>query len=404
MEIIALISEQTVSSTEITCGVGKPDKNIGQFKLGAQGVATSVKNFKYLLIGSIEAYSGKSATLLGLSYQLRQKGLDIAYGKPLGNSAFNPKINPMEEDVQFMIESLKLGENLVAPTLLGLNEVSVQKRLRGEDKTNYQELLVEHYLQVPRGDLMLLEGPGNLNEGNLFGLSLPEVANILDGGVILVHRYQSLLSVETILSAQTIIGSRLEGISSRLLGVIINEVPPEQLNTANDLLRPFLEERGIPVLAILPKNALLRSVSVRELVKQLKADILCREDRLDLLVESLAIGAMNVNAAVKYFRKRRNKAVVTGGDRVEIQQAALETSTQCLILTGQLPPPPFILHRAEELEIPILSVDLDTLTTVEIVDRAFGHVRFHEPLKVECINQLMSEHFDTNRLLSQLGN
>ena len=360
-------------------------------------MATSVKNFKYLLIGSIEAYSGKSATLLGLSYQLRQKGLDIAYGKPLGNSAFNPKINPMEEDVQFMIESLKLGKNLVAPTLLGLNEVSVQKRLRGEDKTNYQELLVENYLQVPRGDLMLLEGPGNLSEGNLFGLSLPEVANILDSAVILVHRYQSLLSVETILSAQTIIGSRL-------LGVIINEVPPEQLSTANDLLRPFLEGRGIPVLAILPKNALLRSVSVGELVKQLKADVLCREDRLDLLVESLAIGAMNVNAAVKYFRKRRNKAVVTGGDRVEIQQAALETSTQCLILTGQLPPPPFILHRAEELEIPILSVDLDTLTTVEIVDRAFGHVRFHEPLKVECINQLMSEHFDTSRLLSQLGN
>jgi BioD-like phosphotransacetylase family protein len=112
---------------------------------------------------------------------------------------------------------------------------------------------------------------------------------------------------------------------------------------------------------------------------------------------------MNVNAAVKYFRKRRNKAVVTGGDRVEIQQAALETSTQCLILTGQLPPPAFILNRAEELEIPILSVDLDTLTTVEIVDRTFGQVRVHEPLKVECISQLMSEHFDINRFLSQLG-
>ncbi|MFM7366603.1 MAG: DRTGG domain-containing protein, partial [Sphaerospermopsis kisseleviana] len=77
--------------------------------------------------------------------------------------------------------------------------------------------------------------------------------------------------------------------------------------------------------------------------------------------------------------------------------------TQCLILTGQLPPPAFILNRAEELEIPILSVDLDTLTTVEIVDRTFGQVRVHEPLKVECISQLMSEHFDINRFLSQLG-
>jgi BioD-like phosphotransacetylase family protein len=144
-------------------------------------------------------------------------------------------------------------------------------------------------------------------------------------------------------------------------------------------------------------------VSVGELVKQLNAEVLCRSDRLDLLVESLAIGAMNVNSAVKYFRKRRNMAVVTGGDRVEIQQAALETSTQCLILTGQLPPPAFILNRAEELEIPILSVDLDTLTTVEIIDRTFGQVRVHEPIKIECIRQLMSEHFDIDRLLSQLG-
>ncbi|WP_413173454.1 phosphotransacetylase family protein [Anabaena azotica] len=353
-------------------------------------------SFKYLLIGSIETYSGKSATVLGLSNQLKQKGLDIAYGKPLGTCLHNADGTVVEEDVQFITQSLKLSENRVAPTLLALDEIRVQKRLRGEDQTNYQQSLIQHYLQIPRGDLMLLEGPGNLAEGNLFGLSLLQVAQVLDAAVLLVHRYQSLLSVEALLSAKQQIGERL-------IGVVINEVPAEQLEAGNSLLRPFLEQQGISVLAMLPKSDLLRSVSVEELVKQLGAEVLCRSDRLDLLVESLAIGAMNVNAAVKYFRKRRNKAVVTGGDRVEIQQAALETSTQCLILTGQLPPPAFILNRAEELEIPILSVDLDTLTTVEIVHRTFGQVRVHEPLKVECIRQLMSEHFDINRLLSQLG-
>ncbi|WP_353929227.1 phosphotransacetylase family protein [Okeanomitos corallinicola TIOX110] len=351
---------------------------------------------KYLLIGSVETYSGKSATVLGLSHQLKQQGIDIAYGKPLDVCLHTSYGTVADGDVQFITESLKLTENRVAPTLLALDEIKVQKRLRGEDKTNYQQSLVQQYLQIPRGDLMLLEGGGDLDAGNLFGLSLAQMAEVLDGGVLLVHRYNSLLSVEALLSAKQRIGDRL-------LGVVINEIPLEQLETANHLLRQFLEEQGIPVLAMLPKSDLLRSVSVRELVKQLKAEVLCRSDRLDLLVERLAIGAMNVNSAVKYFRKRRNKAVVTGGDRVEIQQAALETSTQCLILTGQLPPPSFILSRAEELEIPILSVDLDTLTTVEIVDRTFGQVRIHEPLKVDCMSQLMSEYFDINRLLSQLG-
>jgi uncharacterized protein len=354
------------------------------------------KSAKHLLIGSTETYSGKSATVLGLYHQLQQKGLDIGYGKPLGTCFSASGGTVVEEDVQFVTLSLNLSVNRVAPTLLALNEISVQKRLRGEDKTDYRQSLVEQYLQIPRGDLVLLEGSGDLAEGNLFNLSLLQIAEVLDAAVLLVARYNSLLSVEALLSAKQRVGDRL-------VGVVINDIPAEQIEAVDTLLRPYLEQQGIAVLAMLPKSDLLRSVSVGELVNQLNADVLCRSDRLDLMVESLAIGAMNVNSAVKYFRKRRNMAVVTGGDRVEIQQAALETSTQCLILTGQLPPPPFILSRAEELEIPILSVDLDTLTTVEIVDRTFGQVRVHEPIKVQCIRQLMTEHFDIDRLLSKLG-
>ncbi|MBW4449125.1 MAG: phosphotransacetylase family protein [Spirirestis rafaelensis WJT71-NPBG6] len=354
------------------------------------------KSAKYLLIGSTESYSGKSATVLGLSYQLQQKGLDIAYGKPLGTSLREFEGSVVEEDVQFIANSLNLPSNRIAPIMLALNEVAIQKRLRGEDKTDYRQSLAQQYLQILRGDLVLLEGPGDLSEGNLFDLSLLQVADVVDAAVLLVCRYKSLLSVEALLSAKQRIGDRL-------IGVVLNDIPLAQMEAVDTQLRPFLEQQNIPVLGMLPKNDLLRSVSVGELVNQLNAEVLCRSDRLDLMVESLAIGAMNVNSAVKYFRKRRNMAVVTGGDRVEIQQAALETSTQCLILTGQLPPPPFILNRAEELEIPILSVDLDTLTTVEIVDRTFGQVRVHEPIKVQCISQLMAEHFDINRLLSQLG-
>ncbi|GAB1539131.1 phosphotransacetylase family protein [Scytonema sp. NUACC21] len=354
------------------------------------------KSAKYLLIGSTEAYCGKSATILGLSYQLQQKGLDIAYGKPLGTSLNKSAEIVVEEDVQFITASLNLPENRIAPTMLVLDEHSVQNRLQGLDKTDYQKSLSHKYSQMQVGDLVVLEGPGNLLEGTLFDLSLLEVAEVVDASVVLVARYQSLLSVESLLSAKQLLGDRL-------IGVVINDIPAEQLQAVNQSIRSFLEQQGIPVLGMLPKSDLLRSVSVGELAKQLKAEVLCRSARLDLMVESLAIGAMNVNAAVKYFRMRRNMAVVTGGDRVEIQQAALETSTHCLILTGQLPPPSFILNRAEELEIPILSVDLDTLTTVEIINRAFGSVRLHEAIKVQCIRHLMAEHFDVERLLSLLG-
>jgi len=313
----------------------------------------------------------------------------------LGTYLSESQTNAMEEDVRFLAQVLKLPENRLRSPLLSLDEQTIQKRLRGEDTTDYRQSLKQHF-QAPGGDLLLLEGPGTLAEGSLFDLSLLQVAQVLDASVLLVARFHSVGLVDSLLSAKQRLGDYL-------LGVLINDIPADQIEVANTVVRPFLEQQGISVLGMLPRNALLRSVSVGELVHQLKAEVLCRGDRLDLMVESLTIGAMNVNSALEYFRKGNNMAVVTGGDRADIQLAALETSTQCLILTGHLPPQPFILSRAEDLEIPVLSVDLDTLTTVEIIDRAFGQVRLHEPIKVQCIHQMMNKHFNITRLITQLG-
>ncbi|MGD1854700.1 MAG: DRTGG domain-containing protein [Leptolyngbyaceae cyanobacterium] len=187
------------------------------------------------------------------------------------------------------------------------------------------------------------------------------------------------------------------------MGVLINDVPSDQLQNVTTHVKTCLERHDIPVLGILPSTPLMRSVSVGELVQQLKAEVLCCQERMDLMVESLSIGAMNVNSALKYFRLADNMAVITGGDRADIQLAALETSTQCLILTGHIAPSPDIVSRAQDLEVPILSVDLDTLTTVEIIEKSFQQVRLQEPIKVQCIQLLMEKHFDVERLMSELN-
>jgi uncharacterized protein len=353
------------------------------------------KSTQYLLVGSLEAYSGKSASILGIAHQLKTKGWDIAYGKPLSGDLglVHPHVN--DDDLAFVAQTLALPENRLQPSLLTLDAATLQKRIMGIDQVDYQQLLQQQIL-VESGDLVLLEGPGTLDEGTLFNLSLLEVAAAVDATVLIVARWHSLQLLDGLLAAKQRLGDRLGG-------VLINDVPIEQMETANQLMRPFLEQQGIAVYGVLPTSILLRSVSVGELVRQLKAEVLCRSDRLDLMVESLTIGAMNVNSALKYFQARHNMAVVTGGDRTDLQLAALETSTQCLILTGHIPPSKVILSRAEDLEIPILSVDLDTLSTVEIVDRAFGQVRVHEPIKVQCVCQLIEQYFDCDRLLAALG-
>ena len=353
---------------------------------------------KHVLIGSPDPYSGKSTVVLGLVHALLQQGLDIAYGKPLGtcpNESASSQDDFLDGDVSFLAESLKLPQHRLRPTLLVLNEDTIEKRLLNQDPTHYAQM----FAQVMAGntaELVLLEGPGSLDDGSLYGLSLGKMAELIDGAVVLVTRFNSTLPIERLLAAKQRMGDRL-------IGVVLNDVPTANLEKVHTVIEPFLEQQGIPVLGTFPHSDILRSVSVRELVSRLNAEVLCCSDRLDLMVEMLFIGAMNVNSALQYFRRGRNMAIVTGGDRTDLQLAALETSTQCLILTGHIDPTRAILNRAEEMETPILSVDLDTLSTVEIIEQALGQVRLHEGIKLECACHMAQEHLKVDRLLSLLG-
>ncbi|WP_308256059.1 phosphotransacetylase family protein [Geminocystis sp. GBBB08] len=347
---------------------------------------------KYLFIASSEPYTGKSATILGIAHQLQNKGIKLGYGKPIG-TCFNPLDSLRDEqDLQFISQTLNLSESQVKSPLLLLDEKTIIEYI--EKEHNYQDELVEYCASID-ADLVLLEGAGNLIQGNLFHLCAPEITAKIDASALLVVKYEPLLIIDQILEAKQVF-------QDRLIGVLINSIPHQQLDILENTIKPFFQSKDIEILGMLPTDRLLQSVSVRELVSQLKAKVLCREDRLDLMVESLTVGAMNVNSALEYFRQRQNMAVITGSDRTDLQLAALESSTNCLILTGHTPPQQLILARAEDLEIPILKVDFDTLTTVEIVDRAFGTVRLHETIKVECVQNLIEEHFNIDLLLKKL--
>ncbi len=348
---------------------------------------------KYLLIAGSEPFTGKSATILGIAHQLKQKGIKLGYGKPIGTCFTDSDSLKDEQDLQFISETLELSDNEIKSPFLLLNQKTITDYL--DNSINYQEQLADYCAGI-EAELVLLEGAGDLTQGNLFQLSTPEIANKVNASVLLVIKHHPLLIIDQILSAKQVLGDHL-------IGVLVNSIPIEELDTMETVVKPFLKTKGIDILGMLPTNRLLQSVSVRELVNQLNAKVLCRSDRLDLMVESLTVGAMNVNSALEYFRQRQNMAVVTGGDRTDLQLAALESSTNCLILTGHTPPQQLILARAEDLEIPILTVDFDTLTTVEIVDRSFGTVRLHESIKVECMQKLFEEHFEVDQLLNKIN-
>ena len=353
-----------------------------------------------LLIGSCEPFSGKSALVLGLARQLARQGVSLAFGKPLATCMEAEIRQPgdplLDADVRFVGATLGLPLTQLIPSLQSLDPASQSQRLlAGALDAGEGLAALRHQLESYTDHLVLLEAAGQLWEGQLHGLGLVPLAQGLRAPVLLVHPWSDGRSVDALLDARRQLGDLLAG-------VVLNGVLPEELAAVRRDVEPALHRLGLPVLGIMPRSPLLRSVTVDELARRLGARVLCCRDRLDLLVETLSIGAMNVNSAMEFFRRRRNMAVVTGADRTDIQLAALEASTQCLILTGAGEPLPQLLNRAEELEVPVLKVDHDTLTTVEVIEAAIGHVRLNEAVKATYAIRLVEEHCRFEPLLERL--
>ncbi len=355
---------------------------------------------KALYITSLQTFSGKTAVCLALGRRLQRDGYRVGYFKPLSTQPWEPVPGQaLDEDADFVRRTLGLEEPTPAlvgvtltPTLLHDVLCSCALRdLRAEVRAAYERVAAGK-------DIVLLEGGASLREGVGIGLGPLEVAEALDTPVLAVIRFQNEMGlVDDCMVAQL----RLK---ERLLGVLVNAVPEASAAFVRDAARPCLENRGVPVLGILPRQDDLQAIGVGELAQVLKAEFLTLPEKQDVLIENLVVGAMSAEQALPRLRRiAGSKAVITGGDRTDIELAALETATSCLILTGHLRPQPEILRRAEELGVPVLLVRSNTMETVEAVEGVFGKTRLGQREKLERFEALFEEHFDFARVYRGMG-
>lgn len=349
-----------------------------------------------LYVASTETFVGKSAVCIGLLRRMQQDGFSIGYMKPVSVSVTHTPDAVLDEDAAFIREHFGLKESLdqIAPVLI--TPGVVESILRGNTQS-YTRVLRDAYLSTSRGkDVVVLEGTNTWSEGALVDLTADQVTDLIEAPGLLVSRYSSTLNVDTILSVQRYVGDRL-------LGVLLNQVEEPQREFVQTRVMPFLEARGIPVFGALPRDSTLSGISVDELLEQLGGQLIGRREWCGKTVESLMIGAMGAEASLSFFRRRANKAVITGGDRTDLQLAALQTSTHALVLTGNIKPSFQVIDKAEERQVPIIVVADDTLTAVDRAEKLFGRVRFRQESKLARFTELLDAHFNYDRLYEALG-
>jgi BioD-like phosphotransacetylase family protein len=347
-----------------------------------------------LYVASTETFVGKSAICAALLNQFQQRGHTVGYMKPVSVSVTQTEDGAIDQDAQLMRELFDLQESSdqIAPILATTR--LIEGVLRG-DTADYRSKLQEAFNVVGQGkEVVVLEGANTWAEGALLGLSADQVSDLLDAPVLLINRFRSTAAVDIIMAVQRYLGSRL-------IGVVLNQVFDSQFDYVKQTVVPFLEQANIAVLGMIPRDTQIEAPSVQDVVEHLDVEVVSDGDHTRL-VENLSVGAMSAESALTFFRRKPNKAVITGGDRADLQIAALETSTSCLILTGNMRPHTTVLDRAAQRQVPVLLTPSDTLTTVQQIETIMGQVRF-SGAKRERFNQLAGQHIDMDRLSQLVG-
>ncbi len=349
-----------------------------------------------LYIGSTIGFAGKNLILLSIGLKLQREGYKVGFIKPVG---FNPSPvdgGILDKDALFIKEVLGVDDPLemINPVVI-THDIQMEiftkggKDFRSEIKKAYE------YISKDK-DIVLICGSGSyLYMGKYCGISGIDITELLDVKAILVDRFFKEFLYDYVIAAKQFLGENL-------LGAVLNGVPENKLNIANELITPLLDRNGIDVLGIIPEDPFLKAIKVSEIAERLGGNVIVSSTDSDISVESFLIGTMQVENFMIHFKKRKNSAVIVGGDRSDIQLVAIESGCPCLILTGNLYPNDIILTRAEVLKVPIIVVREDTYTVAKMMENILSSIKLRDMEKVNHGFKLVDSNLNWSKIVKSL--
>ncbi len=348
-----------------------------------------------LLVTSTAEGTGKTAITVALASLAQEAGSDVGYMKPKGTRLESTVGKTRDEDPMLARKVLGLDAEMHELEPVVYSPTLVQEAIQSpESGAELADLLTEAFDALAAGgDHMFLEGGSRHTTGGVVDLTDKDVAELLDADVLLVSRYDEPRDLDDVLAAS-------EAIGDRLTGVLFNDVAGADLDELTEEVMPFLDGRGIRSIGAIPHDEQLAGVTVAELADSLGADLVTDAAPTDGRIERFAVGAMGSGSALAQFRRARSSAVITGGDRSDIQTTALEApGVACLILTGGYRPSQAVVGKAARREVPVLLVQSDTRGTIDRVEETLRSGRAQRVETIERMAGLLREAVGVDELL-----
>ncbi|WP_297886870.1 phosphotransacetylase family protein [uncultured Halorubrum sp.] len=338
--------------------------------------------------------AGKTAITVALARLAADRDRSVGYMKPKGTRLQSNVGKTLDQDPMLAREVLGLDAEMHQMEPVVYSPTFVEGAIRGtEDSEALRDRISEEYDGIAADhDRVFVEGGGSWTTGGVVDLTDVDVAELLDANVVLVAEYGSPNDLDEVLAAADAFGDRLAG-------VVFNKVSDDAFESLDQDGIPFLESRGITVFGALPYEKELAGVTVGELADELGAELLT-DAPTDAFVERFLVGAMGGDEALRYFRRARDAAVITGGDRADVQTAALDASgVACLVLTGGHRPSGAVLGKAADAGKPVLAINTDTVTAIDRAEEVVRGGRTRDVRTVDRMAELLTAHVDVDALV-----
>ncbi len=330
-----------------------------------------------LYVTSLEKGTGKTAVCAGLGKHLLNDGKKIGFFKPI--IAESKPAEGVDSDAAFMKHVFALKESVESLCPVFTNEDNLTSKVK------------EAFTKISKGkDVIIIEGIDEQSQAS-YG-----ILETLDARVIIVEGYSKE-------STGTQLTTVCKYFGEHLLGVVLNKVPGSRAERVRSEAPASFSKAGVSFLGVLPENRALLALTIGELAEHIQGEILNNHEKSAGLVENFMLGAMCIDPGPVYFGRKANKVAVLRGERADMQLAALETSTRCLVLSGDTAPNPSVLYRAEDKKIPVILTKDDVNGIVTSIEDALAKTRFNQENKLPKLTEIMEQNFDFEAMYKGLG-
>ncbi len=338
---------------------------------------------KPLVVGSLDRGAGKTSVIIGLAKALNKS---FAYLKPFGDRLLYRKKRQWDYDSALLTNIFGL-EELPELITLGFDHSKLRFMFDKDSIENRLRAMAEVVRQ--NRELFFIEGGCDLNFGASVHLDPIAVARSLEAQLILVLNGNEAGVGDQLAFIRNYLATDLVNFA----GVIINSV--KDMEEFESVHRADLESHGVPILGVLPHEAVLREYTVDYLAEQLFARVAAGDGGMQRKVRHIFVATTGLQTA------RRNPEfsaagtlVVTSGDRSDIILAALDGDTAGILLTDEIAPPANIISTANDKDIPLLLVRQSTAKIGRKLAGLDPLITRDDTEKVELLGQLAAANVD----------